>query len=65
MPVGSPELIAGRIEEAYARRGEIGERARQAIERSYSERAVGAQLAAMLRAVAERSERSAVTYHAA
>jgi glycosyltransferase involved in cell wall biosynthesis len=53
VPVGEPKRIAERIEEAYNRRAELGERARQAIELSYSESAVAARLAEIIRAAAD------------
>jgi glycosyltransferase involved in cell wall biosynthesis len=44
VPVGSPPELAERILEARARRDELGARARETVERSYSERAIGARL---------------------
>jgi glycosyltransferase involved in cell wall biosynthesis len=52
VPVGQPERIARRIEEAYARRHELGREARLRIEREYSEDTVGARLAEIVRLAA-------------
>jgi len=57
VPVGDFERIAKRIEEAYDRRHQLGERGRHAIELGHSEEAVGARLAGIIRA----AERSSVT----
>jgi glycosyltransferase involved in cell wall biosynthesis len=55
VPLGDAERIAQRIEEAYTRRDELGRRAREAIERNYSEPAVAEQLAELIRAASNAS----------
>jgi glycosyltransferase involved in cell wall biosynthesis len=49
VPLGQPERLAQRIEEAHARADQLGARARSTIEREYSERAIAARLGEVLR----------------
>jgi glycosyltransferase involved in cell wall biosynthesis len=51
VPVGRPPELAQRILEASSRRDELGARARETVERSYSERAIGVRLGELVMAI--------------